>query len=80
MALKALWQAIVIAYLSTGLDYEVTEITPSEDRCDFAPLLASAIASEDTHVIKLVYTCFCEYSTFKEPLYYAVAQRAVLAE
>ncbi|WDE10621.1 questin oxidase family protein [Thalassomonas haliotis] len=77
-ALKALWQAIVVAYLSTGLAYEDAAITPPEGHSDFTPVLARAIESTDAHVIKLAYTCFCEYTKFKEPLYYAVAQRAVL--
>ena len=76
-ALAELWKAILVAYLSTGLNYTGTEITPLEGDFDFGPIIGKALASSDFHVIKLVYTCFCEYMVFKDPVYYLVAKRAV---
>ncbi|KGJ93743.1 questin oxidase family protein [Colwellia psychrerythraea] len=77
IALKELWKAILVAYLSTGLDYADKEIQISENSFDFPLVISSALKSNDSHVIKLVYTCFCEYTKDKDPLYYTVAKRMV---
>lgn len=77
IALKELWKAILVAYLSTGLNYVAKEIKLSDDSFDFSPVISKVLESEDAHVIKLVYTCFCEYMECKNPLYYMVAKRAV---
>lgn len=79
-SLAELWKAIVVAYLSTGLHYKNIEITPLGGEVDFAPVIASALTSSDAHVIKLVYTCHCEYQQHNDPLYFNLAQRAVLAD
>ncbi len=77
VALKELWKAVLVAYLSTGLDYVDEEIQMSENIIDFPFVINSALKSNDSHVIKLVYTCFCEYKKDENPLYYTVAKRAV---
>jgi len=69
VALKELWKAILVAYLSTGLDYADKEIQVSESSFDFSLVISRALESNDSHVIKLVYTCFCEYMEYKNPLY-----------
>ncbi|MEI6893630.1 MAG: questin oxidase family protein [Colwellia sp.] len=79
ISLKELWKAVLIAYLSTGLNYANKEVKLSEGSLDFDPVIRSTLESNDAHVIKLVYTCLCEYQKYKEPLYYIVAQRAVLS-
>lgn len=77
IALKELWKAILVAYLSTGLDYPDKALQISESSFDFSLVISRALESNDSHVIKLVYTCFCEYMECKNPLYYMVAKRAV---
>jgi hypothetical protein len=77
VALQELWKAILVAYLSTGLDYVDKEIQITESSFDFPLVISRALESNDSHVIKLVYTCFCEYMDYKNPLYYIVAKRAV---
>jgi len=78
-ALRQLWKAILVAYLSTGLSYKEDKVDTSELNCDFTELVAQAIKSNDFHAIKLVYSCFCEYQKHQNPLYYIVAKRAVSA-
>jgi len=77
VALKELWKAILVACLSTGIRFENKSIKGVESSGDFAPLVAYAIKSNDSHVIKLVYSCLCEYQKRNDPLYHLVAQRAV---
>jgi len=78
-ALRALWKAILVAYLSTGLSFKADRSEVSDLECDFTELAAQAIKSTDFHAIKLVYSCFCEYQKHQNPLYYNVAKRAVFA-
>jgi hypothetical protein len=77
VALRELWKSILVAYLSTGLDYVDEEIKKSEKIIDFPLVINSALKSNDSHVIKLVYTCFCEYTKDKDPLYYTIAKRTM---
>jgi hypothetical protein len=79
-ALRALWKAILVAYLSTGLNFNSVKIRPSSLDCDFDNLIKHVIQSTDVHAIKLVYSCSCEYLKDKEPMYYTVAKRAVFGE
>jgi len=76
-ALRELWKAILVAYLSTGLSYKAEKIAPSDLECDFTDLANHVIESTDFHAIKLVYSCTCEYLKYKNPIYYTVAKRAV---
>jgi len=76
-ALRELWKAILVAYLSTGLNYGVEDqISPARDY-DFEPIIQNALKSTDAHVIKLVYSCSKEYLKHKDTLYYLLAKRAV---
>jgi len=77
LALRELWKAILTAYLSTGLGYKTTRSVFLEVDCDFSILINDAIKSYDSHTVKLVYSCFCEYLKYKDPMYYLVAKRAV---
>ncbi len=79
-ALRELWKAILVAYLSTGLSYQSAEEAPSSSACDFTELTDHAIKATDSHTIKLVYSCYCEYQKYKNPLYYIVAERAVFSQ
>lgn len=76
-ALTELWKAILIAYLSTGLKFTDQQPDTSLAVCDFSPIINQAQLSDEAHVIKLVYTCYCEYQKWSNPLYFLVAQRAV---
>ena len=78
VGLRELWKAILNAYLSTGLGYEQNETVLTKDKFDFSPLINKALISDDDHIIKLIYTCVCEYEHYHDPLYYIIAQRAVL--
>ncbi|WP_299494381.1 questin oxidase family protein [uncultured Shewanella sp.] len=82
-AVKMLWQAIVIAYLSTGLGYSAgIKFMPKGGeeniKANFETVIAAARLSREPHVIKLVYTCLQEYNRYHEPLYLQLAQRAIL--
>ena len=77
-ALRELWKAIVVAYLSTRHSYQPTgNNTYSDTECDFQSIMAAACESSNAHVIKIVYSCWQEYTIYEEPLYYSVAKRAV---
>lgn len=76
-ALQELWKAILIAYLSTGLKYQNSPTQYLESNVDFPAVIAQTLKSNDAHTIKLVYTCLREYTDCQNPLYFAVAQRAV---
>lgn len=76
-ALRELWKAIVVAYLSTGLSYENQSTSLPDEQCDFTLIINDAIHSGDSHVIKLVYSCLSEYQKHSNPLYFIVAKRAV---
>ena len=75
-ALTSFWQAILVAYLSTGLEYSSIQ-EPRNIEVNFAPIIDAALTSLDSHVIKLVYTCWQEYEKHKEPCYFIAAQRAI---
>jgi len=80
IALQELWKAIVVAYLSTGLNYANTEIPLSGSSLNFDSIISNTLETNDSHIIKLVYTCLCEYRVRKDPIYIAVAKRAVLGK
>ncbi|WDE08849.1 questin oxidase family protein [Thalassomonas viridans] len=76
-ALKAFWQSVLVAYLSTGLAFENRQPAYANHDIDFEAVIAKALQSDDSHVIKLVYSCFCEYKKRREKIYFMVANRAV---
>ncbi|WP_448549434.1 questin oxidase family protein [Thalassotalea fusca] len=77
-AIRELWQAIVVAYLSTGLPFAPQQIPLAEDKTrDFEQLKPLALRSDDSHEIKLFYTCYQAYVTYNEPGYYWLAKRAL---
>lgn len=75
-ALRELWKAILTAYLSTGLGYKDETVDLKQDEYCFDVIRNEALKTEDSHIIKLVYSCYCEYQKCNNPLYYAVAYRA----
>lgn len=77
-AIRYLWQAIAAAYLSIGRPEipKVPELDPA-DAADWPAILEAACAAEDEHVIKIVYSCWAEDAAYNDPLYRAVAGRAI---
>ncbi|WP_298770043.1 questin oxidase family protein [uncultured Shewanella sp.] len=81
-SVRILWKAILVAYLSTGLHYFDVTAYPLKNAAepievDFETIIAQVILSCEPHVIKLVYTCFCEYQQYQDPLYFQLAKRAI---
>lgn len=77
-ALKELWKAVLVAYLSTGLKFKNTEIKVESYNYDFSPVIAKALNAEDSHIIKLIYSSYCEYQKSLNPLYFLIAKRAAI--
>ncbi|MBQ4852408.1 questin oxidase family protein [Pseudoalteromonas sp. MMG012] len=78
IALQELWKAMLVAYLSTGLSFQDKDIRITNNDIDFSFVINKALDSDDSHVIKLVYTCYREYTVCNDPLYFVIAERAVL--
>ena len=75
-AVRELWQAILVAYLSTGLPFNPKAIPQEEiHENDFEPLRKLALQLEDSHDIKLFYTCYSEFLSNGESGYYSLAKR-----
>jgi len=76
--LRELWVAWCAAYVSIGappLDPAGFPVPGAETLPDWAVLLTAAVASNNDHVIKLSYTCYCEAARDPQPLYRAVVAR-----
>lgn len=79
-ALREFWQAVLIAYLSIGLEFSTKKVALIEKEIDFDSIIQAALESSDSHIIKLVYTCLKEFRESQDPLYAAIAQRATLSQ
>lgn len=79
LALRQLWKAILVAYLSTGLGFKDEKLNIPACDVNFELLRSNALQSKDSHIIKLVYSCRAEYQKSNNLLYYLVAKRAVFA-
>lgn len=78
-ALRYLWQAIVVAYLSTGLSFKSQALPLQTVTLDmFTVLKPLALQSDGSHEIKLYYTCLCEYLSCGDSGYYWLAKRALV--
>ena len=77
-ATRYLWQAIAAAYLSIGKPAipEMPALDPV-DAPEWPSILEAACEAEDEHVIKIVYSCWAEHAAYNDPLYRAVAGRAI---
>ena len=76
LAIRELWQAIVVAYLSTGLSFKQKAFEYNNiNKREFEDLIKLSLSSEDSHKTKLFYTCLSEYRTYGEQEYYDVAKR-----
>jgi hypothetical protein len=72
--LPHLWIALCAAYATVGTQASLEANTP-EVEVDWMDIFRMAVASDDDHVIKMVYTCFCEDRHHPSPLYRASAVR-----
>lgn len=74
--LVSMWTAFCAAYVSAGvvrsIPIDAPQVTP-----DWPTVFRRAVASNDDHVIKMVYTCFRENMRDPESLYYQAAVRCV---
>jgi len=78
-ALRQLWQAIVVAYLSTGLPFEAKPLPEQTVTLDmFSSLKPLALVSNESHKIKLYYSCLCEYLSHGDIGYFWIAKRALV--
>ena len=78
VVIRYLWQAIAAAYLSIGKP-AIPEVPSLDTRQapDWPVILRAACDADDEHVIKIVHSCWVEDSAYKDPLYRAVAARAI---
>ena len=77
-ALTAFWKAGCAAYASVGAPALSPASLPTES-LPWSRIFAGAVRSNDSHVIKLAYSCHCESSRYANPLYQAAAARLVAA-
>jgi hypothetical protein len=77
-ATRYLWQAIAAAYLSIGKP-AIPDMPPLDaaEAPEWPAILSAACEAEDEHVIKIVYSCWAEDAAYNDPLYRAVAARAI---
>lgn len=74
--LPGFWVALCAAYASVGAVAR-TEANTHVVALDWHEVRRMAVASDDDHVIKMTYTCFCEDRRSPSPLYLASAARLV---
>jgi len=77
-AADALWLAACAAYASVGAPLSQPPIVP-DDVADWPEICGGAVARNDDHVIKMVYTCRCEEAHYGDPIYRAAAARLTTA-
>jgi hypothetical protein len=78
VTIRHLWQAIAAGYLSIGRP-TIPEVPPLDtpQPPDWPAILEAACEADDEHVIKIVYSCWVEDTAYNDPLYRAVAARAI---
>lgn len=77
-AIGALWGAVCAAYASIGAP-PPAELPLSSETLPWTDIFGRAIPSNDSHVIKMTYTCHSESARYGSALYRAVAARLVAA-
>jgi len=78
-AARYLWQAVLLAYLTTGQTGESLLSAPPDPHRNWQACLQHAVTSLDDHVIKLVYTAWREFTRTQDPLYLHIAWRKAFA-
>jgi hypothetical protein len=76
-AISYLWEAIIVAYLSTQLEFKSINIDLKETGKIWSEIIEEATQSKDDHVIKLVYSCWQEDAFYKTGDYKYIAKRAL---
>lgn len=80
-AVRYLWQAVLVGFLSTGLPYRRPATAAPIERdweCDWRTCLESAVRSDNDHTLKLIYTAWQESIVTGDPLHLYVAARLAL--
>jgi len=77
LALRYFWQAFVVAYLSTGSISLENELVAVPGKNSWDEILTKGRSSNNSHVIKIVNTCWSEYQHYGNPEYLAAARQAV---
>ncbi len=77
-ALRYYWQALLVAWLSTGA-LDITTVTATDNAApgNWQELLRAACRASDEHVIKMVYTCWAENRHYGQEEYLAAARIAI---
>lgn len=74
-ALNGFWQAYAAAFIASGVRH-LPQAEPTIGQLpDWQQIFNQAIASENEHVIKLVYSCCEEYQAYRLPVYWQVAAK-----
>ena len=74
-ATRHLWHAVMLAFLSTGLELQRTDRASAAPRHDWPQCLGRAVESDNDHVVKLTYTAWREAAVTHDPLYHYAACR-----
>ena len=77
LALRYFWQAFVVAYLSTGSISFDNKLATVRRTNDWDEILTRGRSSNNSHVIKIVNTCWSEYQHYEDSEYLAAASQAV---
>ena len=76
LALRGFWQAYAAAFIASGVRY-IPQAEPAIGPLpDWQQIFNLAMASDNEHVIKLVYSCCEEYQAYRLPVYWQVAAKA----
>ncbi|ASL46221.1 hypothetical protein bAD24_III02405 [Burkholderia sp. AD24] len=75
--LPGLWGAMCAAYVTVGRQASVGVDPVPEFPVSWSDVRRLAVAANDDHVIKMVYTCLCEYRRQPSAVYLAAAARLV---
>ena len=73
-ALRYLWQSVVVACLSNGVDKGEGQSAQEIETANWTDIVSSVLGSDNDHKIKLVYSCWQEWREYDNPLYIAVAR------
>lgn len=74
--LRAYWRALLTAYLSTG-SVPIDQKIELDYVLEWPTLLEQAVASNNDHVIKMIYTCWREEQQYHNPAYLYAANLAL---
>lgn len=75
--LELIWESIIIACLSTGIDFSKTNSENLKSTLSWDSIISKACTSLDEHIIKLVYVCWQEHQNSNNDKYKFVAERSV---